>query len=168
MAEDKKRGRKSSYDAAKLEQARKLCEQFGATGADLGAFFGVSETTICNWQNAHPEFKAALTEGRAVADARVVRSLFERACGYSHPAKKIFCHQGEITEAEYTEHYPPDTTAAIFWLKNRRPEEWRDRHELTGKDGGAIETKDVSMLEAARRMVFLLTAGAKELEDKES
>jgi hypothetical protein len=59
------------------------------------------------------------------------------------------------------EHVPPDTTAGIFWLKNRRPEAWRERqqHEHTGKDGEPIE---VNLLEAARRIAFMFTRATKD------
>jgi hypothetical protein len=63
----------------------------------------------------------------ADADDRVERSLYNRAIGYSYDAVKIFCSRdGEIIEAPYVEHVPPDVTACIFWLKNRRPQDWRD------------------------------------------
>ena len=63
--------------------------------------------------------------------------LYERANGYSYDAVKIFCSRdGEIIEAPYAEHVPPDVNACIFWLKNRRPQDWRDvqnvEHVLDG------------------------------------
>ena len=61
------------------------------------------------------------------ADEKVERSLYERACGYSHPAIKIFCNKdGDVTKEDYIEHYPPDTGAAIFWLCNRQPKNWKN------------------------------------------
>lgn len=62
----------------------------------------------------------------------VSKRLYSRALGYSHKATKIFLRAGdsEPTLVEYTEHYPPDTTACIFWLKNRQPRKWRDRQEI--------------------------------------
>ena len=85
-------------------------------------------------------------------------------CGYTHDAVKIFQHQGEPVRVPYREHVPPDTTAAIFWLKNRRPEEWRDRHnhEISGKNGGAIEVTDTAAVNLARRVAFLLARAAHE------
>ena len=50
--------------------------------------------------------------------------------GYSHENEKIFCHQGAVTRVSTIEHYPPDTTAAIFWLKNRQTAHWRDKKEV--------------------------------------
>jgi len=127
-------GRPSSLKPEMIQQAEKLCK-LGATDADMADFFGVSEMTINNWKKAHPQFSLALKNGKAIADEQVERSLYDRACGYSHPEDKIFNNNGEEMIVPTTKHYPPDTTACIFWLKNRKPEEWRDRREL-GVDGG--------------------------------
>lgn len=124
-----KTGRPSSYRPEYAEQAQKLC-RFGATDADLADFFGVTEQTVNNWKDAHPEFFESLNAGKDVADERVVQSLYQRALGYSHSAVKIFANGGDVIEAPYTEHYPPDTTACIFWLKNRRKDQWRDKQDV--------------------------------------
>lgn len=144
--------RPTKYRAEFAEQARKLC-LLGATDAELGDFFGVDERTINRWKDDRPEFCQSLKEGKFQADAEVAERLYRRALGYSHDAVKIVA-DAKLKEEHivpYTEHYPPDTTAAIFWLKNRQREKWRDKHEteLTGKDGGPIQTEsklDVSGL----------------------
>ena len=87
---------------------------------------------INKWKLDFVEFREALKSGKGPADDRVERSLFHRALGYSYDAVKIFCNRaGEVTKVPYREHVPPDTTACIFWLKNRRSKEWRDvqKHE---------------------------------------
>jgi len=136
-----KNGRPTAYSAAAVKQAKKLCE-LGATDEDLADFFEVSVRTIYRWQTQHKEFCQALKAGKAEADDRVERSLYHKAVGYRHEAVKIFMPANalEPVYAPYTEQVAPDTTAAIFWLKNRRPAEWRDRqqHELSGPDGGPI------------------------------
>jgi hypothetical protein len=68
-------------------------------------------------------------------------------------SEKVFQFQGQIIRAETKEHVPPDTTAGIFWLKNRRPEAWRERqqHEHTGKDGEPIQINHDSRPPAALR-----------------
>lgn len=138
MSESRGMGRPSNYRDEYAGQAEKLCK-LGATDRELGDFFGVSEQTINAWKKAHPAFLEALKRGKECADAEVAEKLFRRATGYSHPAVKIFANpsSGDVLREEYTEHYPPDTTAAIFWLKNRRPDLWRDKHtqELTGAGG---------------------------------
>lgn len=125
-----KRGRPSSFKTEYVEQARKLT-QLGATDRDVADFFRVSESTVTRWKHVHPEFREALKVGKDAADDRVEHSLFRRAVGYSYDTEKIAINaSGDVTRVPYVEHVPPDTTAMIFWLKNRRPAEWRDRQQL--------------------------------------
>lgn len=135
-AASKKRGRgqPTKYKAEYVEKARKLCEA-GATDVDVADFFGVSVRTIYRWQSQHPEFCQALKVGKEPADDRVEASLFHRAVGYSYDAEKIFQFQGEVIRVPYREHVPPDTAAAFIWLKNRRPELWRDKQEIDHNHG---------------------------------
>jgi len=137
----KKLGRPPIYRAAFDEQAGKLA-WLGATNAGLADFFGVAKQTIDYWLAHHPTFLGAVKEGRENADLQIVKSLFHRAKGYSHPAVKIVADAKTGAEhiVEYTEHYPPDSTACIFWLKNRRPQEWRDKRiqELSGPGDGPV------------------------------
>ena len=116
--------------------ALRLC-RLGATDAQLADAFEVAESTLNRWKHDYPEFREALKKGKALADADVADALFRRATGYSHPAVKIFNDQGAPLVVDYVEHYPPDTAACIFWLKNRQPALWRDKvqQELSGPDG---------------------------------
>jgi hypothetical protein len=118
-------GRPSSYKPEYAKMAFHLCK-LGATDADLADAFEVSVVTIDNWKIKHPEFLGSL-KGKEQADNHVERSLYARATGYSYDAVKIFhTKDGKTIKVPYTEHVPPDVTACIFWLKNRRPSEWRD------------------------------------------
>ena len=134
-------GRPSAYEPDYAEQARKLC-LLGATDAQLADFFEVSEATINNWKKAHPEFLESIRSGKDLADAQVADSLYQRACGYSHPETKILQYEGQPIEVETVKHYPPDTAAAIIWLKNRQPGKWRDRidhaHGIDPDSAGVI------------------------------
>lgn len=122
-------GRPSKYDPAKTpEQAYKLC-LLGATDKELADFFGVSEQTLNNWKSQHPEFLESLNRGKVDADARVAQSLYHRALGYEHPDTDIRVVNGEIVMTPTVKRYPPDTVAAIFWLKNRQRGKWRDKIE---------------------------------------
>lgn len=123
------------------ERAYELCKA-GAINTQLADKLGVHLDTIHEWRKVHEEFRNAIKRGKAEADANVQRSLYERAMGYSHRAVKIFCTKsGEIVEHEYIERFPPDTTAMIFWLKNRQPEEWQDvnKTELSGTITHAVD-----------------------------
>ena len=122
-------GRPSSYNDKTSEQAYKLC-LLGSTDAQLADFFEVSETTINNWKHEHPEFLESIKRGKSIADAEVANSLFQRAKGYSHPEEKIFNNNGEEMRVKTIKHYPPDAVSAIFWLKNRQKDGWRDKQTV--------------------------------------
>lgn len=160
-----KGGRPSKFKPEMVEQARKL-SLLGATDRELADFFSVSVSTLSLWKVEHAEFSDALKLGKESADARVERSLYQKAIGYSHEAVKIFADPKTGAEqiVPYTEHYAPDTTAAIFWLKNRKPAEWRDRQELTGADGKDLIPEAMSEAEVARRIAFALQRGAQAQE----
>ena len=128
-------GRPSSYKPEFAKMARHLCK-LGATDADLAEAFGVSIVTIDNWKIKFREFLGSLKASKEEADNRVERSLYARATGYSYDAVKIFhMKDGKITKVPYTEHVPPDVTAQIYWLKNRRPDRWRDVQNIEAKMG---------------------------------
>lgn len=153
-------GRPSKYPADAPERARRLC-LMGATDETLAAEFDVSLATLNNWKHEHPEFLDALKEGKDAADARVASRLFERAMGYEHDEVDIRVVDKTVVMTPIRKIYPPDTTAAIFWLKNRQRGQWRDRidTELTGKDGGPIQTESLNDNEIARRIAFALANG---------
>ncbi len=132
------KGRPSKFTPAMLKQTKFLAER-GCTDAELAGFFGISESTVNNWKKDHPKFMDALKEGKAVADNKIQRALFQRAAGFTHPDVHISNFQGVITVTNLTKHYPPDTTACIFWLKNRRPAEWRDKVDVAHSGSVDIE-----------------------------
>lgn len=158
-------GRPTDYREAYVEGAKKLAK-LGATDAEMADFFGVDVRTLYRWKNTHDEFCQALKVGKDEADDRVERSLYHRAVGYEQPAIKIFMPAGAEApvEHEYVEIIAPDTTAAIFWLKNRRGAEWRDKVEVRGPGPNGEHTiNDMTTLELARQIAFTLTKAA---EDK--
>lgn len=121
-------GRPTSYRDEFVEQAEKLCK-LGATDVELADFFEVAVSTLYLWKIEHPEFSEALKRGKLIADAEVADKLFKRATGYSHDDVDIRVVDGMIVETPLIKHYPPDTIAAIFWLKNRQRDKWRDKVE---------------------------------------
>lgn len=155
-------GRPTKYKAEYAKQAAKLSE-LGATDREIADFFEVNEATVHRWKHTHPEFCESLKVGKEAADDRVEQALYRRALGYSHDAVKIINVNGVVAHEQYVEHYPPDTTAMIFWLKNRRKEVWRDKqeHGLTDKDGNDVPVTDT---EAARRIAFVLASAARKAE----
>lgn len=146
-------GRPPEYQPSFAVVARRLCSILGATDSELAEFFGVSVGSITHWKLDHSEFLSATTITKAQADDLVEKRLYLRATGYEHKSVKIFLPPGaaEPVYAPYTEHYPPDTAAMMFWLKNRRPEAWRDlqKQEIT---------IDAQVSEGRRKITGVLTA----------
>jgi transcriptional regulator with XRE-family HTH domain len=134
-----KEGRPTNYRKEYAEQAYKMC-LLGHTDAELANFFEVTEQTINNWKRAHPEFFESVKKGKAIADAEVADRLFQRAMGFEHDSEEIKVmydkdtSQQEIVRVPVRKVYPPDTTAAIFWLKNRQKEKWREKTETENKN----------------------------------
>ena len=139
-------GRPSKYKEEYCEQAEKLA-RLGATDKEMADFFGVTEQTLNNWKTDkdgnETEFFESLKRGKVESDARVVDSLYQRALGYSCREDKVFLVDKKPLIVPMMKQYPPDTTAAIFWLKNRRPSEWRDRQDInvTGDMSADVSAK---------------------------
>lgn len=122
-----------------IAQAEKLC-RLGATDIEIADFFEIEVRTLYRWKADNDEFCQSLKAGKTEADDRVERSLFSRANGYEHDEVDIRVIDAQIVQTPIRKIYPPDTTAAIFWLKNRRPAAWREMKalELSGTDGGPV------------------------------
>jgi hypothetical protein len=130
MSEGKdKVGRPSAFKEEYIKQAEKLCE-LGATDSEMADFFNVDVRTLQRWKVDNKEFCHSVKIGKDVADDRVEMSLYHRATGYSHPEDDIRVIEGQIVITPTIKHYPPDTTAMIYWLKNRRKDDWRDKTEV--------------------------------------
>ena len=125
------RGRPILYKTAYAEQSAKLAA-LGLTDVEIADFFGVSVRTIHRWKSAHPEFCHSLKAAKDVADDRVERSLYARAVGYEHDEVDIRVVDHEIVQTVVRKFYAPETAACIFWLKNRRGQEWRADNPPSG------------------------------------
>jgi hypothetical protein len=120
--------RPSKYKVEFAKEAAKLCK-LGATDAQLADFFEVSVSTINLWKVQHKEFSESVKVPKAEADDKVEQSLYRRAMGYEHDEVDIRVVAGELVTTPIRKYYPPDSTAMIFWLKNRRPGDWREKVE---------------------------------------
>lgn len=122
-------GRPTEFDPTCLPKVKELAKD-GATCVELADYLGVSVRTFYRWRSENREFRHAVKLGKAAADERVERALFAKATGFEHDSEKIFCSNGEVTRVKTREIVPPSDTAMIFWLKNRKPKEWRDKTEV--------------------------------------
>jgi transposase-like protein len=107
----------------------------GMTQAEIAKTIGVADSTFKGWIGKYPEIKDAYREGAEQTDDKVEQALLRRALGYDHPVEKTMVELlpdgGRRQKVEKTTtHIPPDPTSMIFWLKNRRASEWRDRREM--------------------------------------
>lgn len=129
-------GRPSKYNKKyHLPWIRGLARQ-GLTVDEIAKELEVAKKTIYNWMNEDEELLHALNEGRSLADSKIEDALFRRALGGTvKETKKIIRNDSngvqeavriEITEREVM----PDATACIFWLKNRKPQDWRDKRDM--------------------------------------
>lgn len=123
-----RQGRPTLYKEEYNEKVVKLC-RLGATDKEIADFFDIEESTLNLWKHAHPIFVESMKKGKIDADANVANSLYKRALGYEHPEDDIKQCEGNIIITPTIKRYPPDSTAMIFWLKNRRSKEWRDKTE---------------------------------------
>lgn len=99
----------------------------GLTDDDIASNMNIAPSTLYEWKKRFPEFSNTLRESKQIADMAVENALYKKAIGYEY--KEITKESGVITK-EVIKQQPPDTTAQIFWLKNRKPNEWRDKQEV--------------------------------------
>jgi len=103
----------------------------GLTDEQIATNMGVSVSCLYRYKNKHDKICNALKKGKAVVDFQVENALFKRAMGYrtTEITKELVDNVLTVTK-EVDKEVQPDTTAQIFWLKNRKPAEWRDRKDL--------------------------------------
>ena len=114
----------------------------GLSDEQLAEKMGINVATLYRWKKEHCEICESLKEGKDVADRKIENALYKRACGFEH--EEVTTERDEINgkmiTKRVTKYYPPDPTSMIFWLKNRKPDEWRDKREteVTGSGGGPL------------------------------
>ena len=114
----------------------------GLTDKQIAHNIGITEQTLNVWKKSYPSFSESLKKGKEIVDVEVENALLKRALGYSYTEttseREFDPNTGQyqmVVTKTVTKHVVPDTTAQIFWLKNRRPDVWRDKQnvELSGK-----------------------------------
>lgn len=109
----------------------------GLTDEQIAANIGISRSTLNEWKNRFSDISDTLKRGKEIVDIQVENALLKRALGYTYKEttrETQFNPQTEqyemVVTKEVTKEVVPDTTAQIFWLKNRKPEEWRDKKDV--------------------------------------
>jgi hypothetical protein len=155
-----KGGRPSKFNETVRDKILELAEE-GKTEEQIAEIIGIHVNTLRNWKGKHPTFLWALKESKGVADDLVEASLFQRAIGYTHPEEKVFCHLGQLVKHQGQKHIPPDVTAQIFWLKNRRPDEWREKQPGEEPPGPIINNNQLSLTQEQMVELVKLARGEK-------
>lgn len=102
----------------------------GLTDEQIADNIGIRRPTLYDWKNKYPDISDALKKGKEVIDRQVENALLKRALGYEYiETTKELTDLGLTVTKQVTKQVSPDTTAQIFWLKNRKPKEWRDKKE---------------------------------------
>ena len=106
----------------------------GLTDEQIAKNMGISRSTLAEWKKKYSDISDTLKKGKDVVDIEVENALLKKALGYSYKetTKELSVDKETgksklVVTKEVTKHIAPDTAAGIFWLKNRRPDEWRDR-----------------------------------------
>ena len=103
----------------------------GLTDEQIAEKIGIHRETLNEWKKKYPDISDALKKGKEVVDLQVENALLKRALGYEYEEISKKYESGTLTEKKVTiKQVIPDTTAQIFWLKNRRPDKWKDKQDV--------------------------------------
>lgn len=119
---------KKSFSQGMLKEAEKLCK-LGMTNKQLSEFYEVSSDTISDWIKNCGDFRKAVVNGRAIADANVADATYQNAVGYEMKVEEPFKTKEGYQLVSYTKKFKPDVNAQKFWLSTRRKADWREKSE---------------------------------------
>lgn len=112
----------------------------GLTDEQIAGNMGIKRQTLYDWKKKYPVFSDTLKRGKEIVDRQVENALLKRALGYEYEEVTTTTYpDGKEEIKSVVKQVVPDTTAQIFWLKNRKPDDWRDKKETTlSADGGGL------------------------------
>ena len=127
--EPKKCGRKSKWDTHVKNRLAEVEEwaRLGLNDDQIAKNLGIGCTALYDYKNKYPEFAEAIKRGKDVAIYEVENALYKTACGFYYEEEELTKSGQVVTLKKYAK---PNTTAQIFFLKNKKPEEWRDKREV--------------------------------------
>lgn len=162
------RGARGKYHKWLTKEGLTLIEGWAKAGLSdeqIAKNIGVTTTTFYEWKKKYADFTEALKKGKEVSDFEVENALFKSAIGYEYEERKeiqevvdgVMRKKVEITR----KRVHPNATSAIFWLKNRKPADWRDRREV---DANVKEEKTI-FVESENEMLKYIKENSHEYEN---
>lgn len=121
------RGRPPEYNEKLTPKLAGALARQGMTNAEIARELGIEERTFYAWKAQYPDFSQEVLSGAESVNDRVEGAFLKRALGYDLRLKKEVVVGGQLEEAVYDVHIAPEPGAALNWLKNRRPDKWRDK-----------------------------------------
>lgn len=117
----------------------------GLTDEQIAYNIGITAKTLYEWKKQYSEICEALKKGKEVVDRQVENALLKRALGYKYEEIKTEKTEEGKKVTVTVKEVVPDTTAQIFWLKNRKPDQWRDKRDIehSGEIGGVVIVDDI-------------------------
>lgn len=164
-------GRPSKIDQIDMRQLEFVCKK-GFTDEEIAHLFNIAKSTLNKYKKEIKEFSDSLKDWKDEADAKVERSLYESAMGFTcKNTKAVVVSDGKemgshVEMVEELIQCPPNATSMIFWLKNRKPNEWRDKHDIIIEDNRHPENEGMSvadLLKEAEEIANRLVKGRKTL-----
>ena len=157
------RGARGKYHEWLTKEGLTLIEGWARDGLideQIAANIGITTTTLYDWKRKYADFSDALKKGKETSDYEVENALFKSATGYEYEERKevqevvdgVMRKRVEVTRKQV----PPNATSAIFWLKNRKPDKWRNKQEI-----------EISKLRAEIKKLEAETARIESQSDKE-
>lgn len=157
------RGARGKYHEWLTKEGLTLIEGWAKDGLideQIAANIGITTTTLYDWKKKYADFSDALKKGKETSDYEVENALFKSATGYEYEERKevqevvdgVMRKRVEVTRKQV----PPNATSAIFWLKNRKPDKWRNKQEI-----------EINKLRAETKKLEAETARIESQSDKE-
>lgn len=119
----------------------------GLTDEQIAHNIGIHPATLYEWKKNYPKINESLKTGKEVVDIQVENALLKRALGYTFTEVKVEESDNGVKRTETVKEVVADTTAQLFWLKNRRPDKWRDRKNFEINDARESTKKLSDILE---------------------
>ena len=129
----------------------------GSTHKEIAEAFGISRRTFEYWLTDHPSLAAAVTEGKEIADAKVERSLYQRAIGMEVTDSENIVEMDRngnpkpLKVKTTKKRLAPDTMAIMYWLNNRKRGEWMQKQKFELEASNESETDVVIVLPSNNR-----------------